>query len=673
MKRSILFSVFFIFTFTLFSQVPDYEFIVEPTELMFTNWDYMPGSYNSIPVRIQPEISFPNGYLAGGVYIVYQAKEPGPTSNRKVYYSYLDSEGNLVSTDLISSNDIWQGYPGVDIDPISCDPIASWHAMVEPDNSYDCLLSTDVFHILGSCGNWTAEFIAIDNPESGQPTTGFIDDEFIWPAVFISRSLPLGGEYRRVYVTGNNYTPSHGEIGFPCENVILGYADFLSSDLIDLSALDWSYRTIEQMDAWSAENPYRKPFKGCAVYENIVVYAGYLTDEENTICDAFVLVNENYGEGDFEYYAESYYFPQWNPFTTPVELRHEIMFSNHMNVIIKENGLKTTWTGAMGITYDGNFNSEACMLYPKEFVFDMNTHEFSFKDLYIEGANPDDNIPMCPWDLDEDGIVDSFSVTGDPLWVKNWPIYYPEGLDAYQQNYFKTVENENWMVSVWSDGTKAKRFYDGNNAFAAWEATPEIAIIISADNGQTWSQPILLNANETPELADQIPCYIYPGDVIEIISNTPGNYRGKVHLFYLDDFVFGSQLTGTMNFGGNLMYTALDIEFPAEWNPGTSTENEEVPQPQITMYNYPNPFNPTTTISFSLNTENTENTELVIYNLKGQKVKTFLINSSTHTHINSIVWDGNDENGKSISSGVYLYKLSINDKIVSAKKCLLLK
>ncbi|NQV17430.1 MAG: hypothetical protein HQ534_02680 [Armatimonadetes bacterium] len=120
------------------------------------------------------------------------------------------------------------------------------------------------------------------------------------------------------------------------------------------------------------------------------------------------------------------------------------------------------------------------MLYPKEFVFDLNTHEFSFKDLYIEGANPDDNIPMCPWDLNEDGIVDSFSVTGDPLWVKNWPIYYPEISDAYHDNYFKTAQNENWMVSVWSDGTKAKRFFHGNNAFAAWEATPEIAIIISA-------------------------------------------------------------------------------------------------------------------------------------------------------------------------------------------------
>ena len=667
MKRSILFLVFFIFTLSLFSQIPNYEFIVEPTELMETYYDYMPGNYNSFPIRIQLEISQPYGLPAGGVYIVFQAQETA-TAERKVYYSYLDSEGNLVSTDLISTNEVRQGYPGVDIDPVSCDPITSWHAIVEPDNSYDSFLSADVFHIPGSSGNWTDEFIVIDNPEVGLPLTGFNDNEFIWPAVFISSSSPLGGDYRRVYVTANNYTFSHGAIGNPCENIILGYADFLSSDIIDLSSLDWSYRTIQQMDAWNAENPYRRPFKACAIYDNMVVYAGYVIDNDNLVSDAFVFVNENYGEGDFEYYSESYYFPQWSPFPTPVELQHEIIFSDHMNVVIKDNGSKTTWTGAMGITFDGFFNSEACMLYPKEFVFDLNTHEFSFKDLYIEGANPDDNIPMCPWDLDEDGIVDSFSVTGDPLWVKNWPFYSPEGFD----NNFKTAQNENWLVSVWSDGTKAKRFYDGNNAFAAWEETPEVAIIISADHGQTWSQPILLNANETPELADQIPCYIYPGDVIEIISNTPGDYRGKVHLFYLDDNDFGSSINGYgFNNGGILTYAALDIEFPDAWIPGSSTENEEIPISQIQITNYPNPFNPTTTISFSIPKES--KIEIAIYNLKGQKVKQLVSDiRQLPEGEHSVVWDGRDEDNLPVGSGIYFYKLKAGD-FQKVRKMILMK
>ncbi len=670
MKKSILFLVFFVFTFSLLSQVPDYEFIVEPTELMFTYFDYMPGGYNSIPIRIQPEISQPCGYPAGGTYIVFHAQELGPTAERKVYYCYLDSEGNLISTDLISTNDVRQGYPGVDIDPISCDPLAIWHALVEPDGSFDCLLSADLFHEYGSPGNWTDEFSVIDNPIG-------VDDEFIWPAVHISGFSPLGGDYRRVYVTANNYVP--------CQNVIIGYADINSSDLWDLSLVEWNYRTIEQMNAWNNI----LAFKSCTVYANIVVYAGYLIDYDNALSDVFVLVNENYGEGPFEYYSESCLFDQWNPLNEdgtaylysdestpliPYIVRQEIWNSSHMNVIIKEYGTKISWSGAMGITFEvenspGYYYPAWCQVYPKEFVFDLITHEFSFYDLYIEGANPNDNIPMCPWDLDEDGIVDSFSVTGDPLWVKNWPIYYPEGNAAFHENYFKTTQNENWMVSVWSDGTKAKRFYDGDDSFAAWEDTPEIAIIISADYGQTWSQPVFLNANETPEMADQIPCYVYPGDVIEILSNSPGNYRGKVHLFYLDDNDFGSYIQGNgLNNGGILTYVSLDIEFPDAW--GVSIENEEVPQPQITMYNCPNPFNPETTIYFS-NEQNQQNEQIIIeiYNIKGQKIRQYSIFNSQ----SSIVWDGKNDNNEDVSSGVYLYKLSINDKIVSAKKCLLLK
>jgi len=202
-----------------------------------------------------------------------------------------------------------QGYPGVDIDPISCDPIASWHAVVEPDNSYDCFLSADVFHIAGSSGNWTDEFICIDNPEAGQPTTGFIDDEFIWPAVFISSSSPLGGDYRQIYVTGNNYTNSHGALGLPSENVLFGYADFNTDDMNNQSTLDWNYCTVAQMDAWNAEDPiWMRPYKGCIVADNLVVYAGYVFDNEATISDAFVLINENYGEGPFEYYASDFIF-----------------------------------------------------------------------------------------------------------------------------------------------------------------------------------------------------------------------------------------------------------------------------------------------------------------------------------------------------------------------------
>ncbi|MCF7858839.1 MAG: T9SS type A sorting domain-containing protein [Candidatus Cloacimonetes bacterium] len=86
--------------------------------------------------------------------------------------------------------------------------------------------------------------------------------------------------------------------------------------------------------------------------------------------------------------------------------------------------------------------------------------------------------------------------------------------------------------------------------------------------------------------------------------------------------------------------------------------------------NYPNPFNPTTTISFSIPNEN--KVELTIYNIKGQEVK-LLVNSEIDKGHHSVVWNGNDNSGKSVSSGVYYFKLSVEGKSEAVRKCLLLK
>jgi len=89
------------------------------------------------------------------------------------------------------------------------------------------------------------------------------------------------------------------------------------------------------------------------------------------------------------------------------------------------------------------------------------------------------------------------------------------------------------------------------------------------------------------------------------------------------------------------------------------------------LSNYPNPFNPSTTISFNLTTEFTENTELIIYNLKGQKIKKFEI-INLKLEINNVVWDGTDQDNKPVSSGIYFYKLR-SGEIEICRKMLLLK
>ena len=86
--------------------------------------------------------------------------------------------------------------------------------------------------------------------------------------------------------------------------------------------------------------------------------------------------------------------------------------------------------------------------------------------------------------------------------------------------------------------------------------------------------------------------------------------------------------------------------------------------------NYPNPFNPETTISFSVE-QTSSLVNLEIYNLKGQKIKT-LVSEILSAGNHSVVWNGTDENEKSVSSGVYLYKMRTGNYI-STKKMILMK
>ncbi len=106
---------------------------------------------------------------------------------------------------------------------------------------------------------------------------------------------------------------------------------------------------------------------------------------------------------------------------------------------------------------------------------------------------------------------------------------------------------------------------------------------------------------------------------------------------------------------------------------GNNYDECKIENVKCKMQNYPNPFNPLTTISFST-TEDTENTELNIYNIKGQcirKLKIYYGKRETGDGRRSVVWDGKDQNGNSVSSGIYLYRLNIENSPIN--KMILLK
>jgi photosystem II stability/assembly factor-like uncharacterized protein len=101
----------------------------------------------------------------------------------------------------------------------------------------------------------------------------------------------------------------------------------------------------------------------------------------------------------------------------------------------------------------------------------------------------------------------------------------------------------------------------------------------------------------------------------------------------------------------------------------TGNDISEKPVTTLLKGNYPNPFNPETTISFSLNKE--EFVSLEIYNIKGQKVKS-LVSATLSANNYSIVWNGTDDTNQKVSSGMYFYKMK-TQSYSKVNKMLLLK
>jgi hypothetical protein len=100
-----------------------------------------------------------------------------------------------------------------------------------------------------------------------------------------------------------------------------------------------------------------------------------------------------------------------------------------------------------------------------------------------------------------------------------------------------------------------------------------------------------------------------------------------------------------------------------------STEGEGVPFEFALHENYPNPFNPTTTLRFDL--PEVSNLTLTIYNMLGQKVRTFdYQNTSAGYH--SVKWNATNDYGDPVGAGVYLYQLQTKD-FVKTRKMVLLK
>ena len=179
----------------------------------------------------------------------------------------------------------------------------------------------------------------------------------------------------------------------------------------------------------------------------------------------------------------------------------------------------------------------------------------------------------------------------------------------------------------------------------------------------------------------------YPyGPVVELIYEAPGNH---------DDWMYGEQevknkiMAMAPEVGAGFWprpdlifvfaHGMLHMNLVLAQGPGVISEGdivsvveekeiEGLPAAFNLSQNYPNPFNSSTTITYQL--IQTNDIQLVIYNLTGQKVAT-LVAGTRESGTYTLHWNGRDASGRALASGVYLYRIKAGTQVKTRKLLLL--
>ena len=107
---------------------------------------------------------------------------------------------------------------------------------------------------------------------------------------------------------------------------------------------------------------------------------------------------------------------------------------------------------------------------------------------------------------------------------------------------------------------------------------------------------------------------------------------------------------------------------------GVARAGEGLPGAFALSQNYPNPFNPTTVIRYAL--PSVSRVTLKVYNILGQEVKT-LVNRDEEPGYRTVVWQGTNNAGNVVASGIYFYRIEANSlsgaRFIETKKVVLLR
>jgi hypothetical protein len=211
------------------------------------------------------------------------------------------------------------------------------------------------------------------------------------------------------------------------------------------------------------------------------------------------------------------------------------------------------------------------------------------------------------------------------------------------------VANNDWLISPAIELPVVIDEYD-------WEMLVKINVLGTSEPGELFN--VLYSTDET-DFEEFIPLNDVPMEAEADWSNLS---------FVLPNASLLTKIAVQVVSTGGMFVMVDDIT--ARVMLAVSNEDNEVITPNLlTATNYPNPFNPETTISFNM--PKTGKANVSIFNLKGQLVKTIL-NEQVETGSHNIIWNGTNAQNSSVASGIYFFRVK-TDAQTTQKKMILMK
>ena len=121
----------------------------------------------------------------------------------------------------------------------------------------------------------------------------------------------------------------------------------------------------------------------------------------------------------------------------------------------------------------------------------------------------------------------------------------------------------------------------------------------------------------------------------------------------------------------NATIDSMDVEFKNGITTGTGSDLPTLPRQTALLQNYPNPFNPETVIRYRIST--TGYVHLEIFDINGRHVRTLVDGVRSAEQIHTVMWDGRDNSGNPVASGIYFYQLKTEDGQLFSKRMVLLR